>query len=934
MLNLNFNTMKKFTLLMSLVVMASIAFAQVVGVHAPVASKDKVQTMKKSQLKNGNESYDGFTVIKATQSSEADIVDFMLAEQTAPATIDAGDQTVAIEVGFSVDLTDLTPTITVSDGASIDPESGVAQDFTNPVTYTVTAEDNTEKTWTVTVTNAATQNSEANILTFELAEQTAPATIDAGDQTVAIEVEYATDVTELTPTITVSYGASINPESGVAQDFTNPVTYSVTAEDGTTTEEWVVTVTEAAQSSEADILTFEIAEQTGPALINTEEQTVSIEVVNSTDLTSLTPTITVSEGASINPESGVAQDFTNPVTYSVTAEDGITALEWVVTVTEASPLPEGVYWQVTFEEEIPVWSFGYDLGDKSWNVTDQAGAPSTWEPQPDSYYIEYLGAYSETGNEVDGHWAWVDIISDYPALGGSGQEVCNTWIQFDNIDLTDADNPKIEFYQMYRPLNDVGTFIELSTDDGATWTTVEVNGEVFGNEYAPVQKDLYIGNYVANEPNVSIRFRWETFDPNPVVGYAWQIDDLKIVDNAQVDMVLKKGVMNFFEYVDYTDPANSGYFHISSHYGMIPEEQFEAQGSAMVFNAIVENKGNLDKSIELNVQVFDPEMTEIYNETANGSSLSTAQVDTVDLLMELIIDAPAMRGEYTVVYNVVADDDANADDNTDTTYFNITDEIYARDLGNPVSAVGPGQWLDGGNDGDMVGTNYFFLYETSIESLDVFVTNDSDAGTSMVAHVMGFDEASREWVDIATSALVTVDEAMLGDWYSFEFPDAIEIIPEPDAGFSVKAAIEFFYNNSGTEEKDLFIGYEYGIPVSAYGTSWFFTAGSNPNTWYSITNWSRGGISIRLNTPKTDAVADFNIDEVNVYPNPTTGLFNIQNVRGADVEIFNMVGQRVYSATEVEENITVDLSNLSEGSYIVRISGLNTVKTQKINLIK
>jgi hypothetical protein len=399
-------------------------------------------------------------------------------------------------------------------------------------------------------------------------------------------------------------------------------------------------------------------------------------------------------------------------------------------------------------------------------------------------------------------------------------------------------------------------------------------------------------------------------------------------------MVLKKGVMNFFEYVDYTDPANSGYFHISSHYGMIPEEQFEAQGSAMVFNAIVENKGNLDKSIELNVQVFDPEMTEIYNETANGSSLSTAQVDTVDLLMELIIDAPAMRGEYTVVYNVVADDDANADDNTDTTYFNITDEIYARDLGNPVSAVGPGQWLDGGNDGDMVGTNYFFLYETSIESLDVFVTNDSDAGTSMVAHVMGFDEASREWVDIATSALVTVDEAMLGDWYSFEFPDAIEIIPEPDAGFSVKAAIEFFYHNSGTEEKDLFIGYEYGIPVSAYGTSWFFTAGSNPNTWYSITNWSRGGISIRLNTPKTDAVADFNIDEVNVYPNPTTGLFNIQNVRGADVEIFNMVGQRVYSATEVEENITVDLSNLSEGSYIVRISGLNTVKTQKINLIK
>ncbi len=176
-------------------------------------------------------------------NSEADILTFELVEQTTPATIDAGTLTVEIEVGAATNLTALTPTITVSDYASIVPESGVAQDFTNPVTYTVTAEDGTENLWEVTVTPAATLSSENDILTFELAEQTGPATIGAG--TIDIEVGWQTDLSSLTPTITVSTLASISPESGVALDFTNPVTYTVTAEDEST-QNWVVTVTNAA----------------------------------------------------------------------------------------------------------------------------------------------------------------------------------------------------------------------------------------------------------------------------------------------------------------------------------------------------------------------------------------------------------------------------------------------------------------------------------------------------------------------------------------------------------------------------------------------------------------------------------------------------------------------------------------------------------------
>lgn len=91
-----------------------------------------------------------------------------------------------------------------------------------------------------------------------------------------------------------------------------------------------------ALSNEAEILSFSLANQTGPATINSGAATVSIEVANGTALTNLSPTITVSANASINPASGVSQDFTSAVNYTVTAQDASTKT-WTVTVTEAAP---------------------------------------------------------------------------------------------------------------------------------------------------------------------------------------------------------------------------------------------------------------------------------------------------------------------------------------------------------------------------------------------------------------------------------------------------------------------------------------------------------------------------------------------------------------------------------------------------------------------
>jgi outer membrane protein assembly factor BamB len=60
------------------------------------------------------------------------------------------------------------------------------------------------------------------------------ATVDATTKTITATLPVGTDVTKLVPTMAVSPKATVSPASGVAQDFSKTVTYTVTAEDGST----------------------------------------------------------------------------------------------------------------------------------------------------------------------------------------------------------------------------------------------------------------------------------------------------------------------------------------------------------------------------------------------------------------------------------------------------------------------------------------------------------------------------------------------------------------------------------------------------------------------------------------------------------------------------------------------------------------------------
>ena len=184
-----------------------------------------------------------------------------------------------------------------------------------------------------------------NILTFTMPQQVSAAIIDTNLHEIHIDVSFSANITNLSATATVSKGATISsPTSLNNLDFSSgQMTFVVTAED-LTTHTWTVFVNKLTTPSSAnDILTFTIPNQIGNSIINNVNHTVEVTMpwtTSQTVLSALVPTYTTSPLVlSSVPLSGIAQNFTTPVIYTVTAENGIPQTWTATVVLEAIPYP-------------------------------------------------------------------------------------------------------------------------------------------------------------------------------------------------------------------------------------------------------------------------------------------------------------------------------------------------------------------------------------------------------------------------------------------------------------------------------------------------------------------------------------------------------------------------------------------------------------------
>lgn len=277
--------------------------------------------------------------IPESKLSEKSITAFSL--DGVAGTINQTEKTIAIAVAFGKDVTAMVATFTTTGVnvkvGSINQVSGTtANDFTNQVTYKVTAADNTTQDYTVVVTVAA--SSSKSITSFSL--NGVAGTIDEAGKTIAVTLPHGTPLTGMIATFTttgssVAVGSTLQISGSTPNNFTLPVTYTVTAANATT-QDYTVAITVAASSAKA-ITAFSLNGSVGT--INEKNKTILVTMPYGTYIMDLVATFTttcasVKVGSTVQVSGVSAHNFTCPVTYTVIAADGSTQ-DYIVTVTVA-----------------------------------------------------------------------------------------------------------------------------------------------------------------------------------------------------------------------------------------------------------------------------------------------------------------------------------------------------------------------------------------------------------------------------------------------------------------------------------------------------------------------------------------------------------------------------------------------------------------------
>ncbi len=238
---------------------------------------------------------------------------------------------ISVYVPFGTNLSALVAEIfTTGDSLNINSivqENGVTpNNFSTPKTYTVVAFDGSTQDYTTTVFTSSTTSKE--LKAFRIDSINAIGTIT--DSEVNITVPVGTNLNNLTPSFShdgnrVLVGSAEQTTGISSQNFSNPVLYSIIAQNGSA-RNYTVRVN-IANSSANEITSFVFLTPTANGVINQTNSTVIITVPANTNRRNLVASFTTT-GINVNVNgteqtTGVTSvNFLAPVIYSVVASDG------------------------------------------------------------------------------------------------------------------------------------------------------------------------------------------------------------------------------------------------------------------------------------------------------------------------------------------------------------------------------------------------------------------------------------------------------------------------------------------------------------------------------------------------------------------------------------------------------------------------------------
>lgn len=289
-------------------------------------------------------------------SKDATITDFEIEGKKGKITEggEGGENTITVTVPNGMPLTNLTPKVTMAEGATLLAPSlpttfveGVKQPFT------VLAEDGkTQKTYYVTVkhgdvgasgaeldaSSIKLKNGVLNVM--DILEKKVTKASDGATE-ILLTVRAGVDTSKMYLSANISYAATVDPslDGKDAMNFSDWQTFTVTSGDETVQNIYRIKVVSKAQ---AEITSFRV--QAGGewynGIIDNAKNAITVTGVDDSKLTS-TKLVTDIEftGKTCSPTSGIAVDFANAATFTLGGDNDLASRTYTVTVLNKSGQP-------------------------------------------------------------------------------------------------------------------------------------------------------------------------------------------------------------------------------------------------------------------------------------------------------------------------------------------------------------------------------------------------------------------------------------------------------------------------------------------------------------------------------------------------------------------------------------------------------------------
>jgi len=195
-----------------------------------------------------------------------------------------------------------------------------------------------------------------------------------------------------------------------------------------------------------------------------------------------------------------------------------------------------------------------------------------------------------------------------------------------------------------------------------------------------------------------------------------------------------------------------------------------------------------------------------------------------------------------------------------------------------------------------------------------------------------------------------------GDWYGVVIPFDPQIIVDKTSAFhylhykylaqTLGATINVEFEspkisfNELVEVTDKWVEVVIDLNIESFSNKTIKLAKLNPNNQYQTNGHSANeivyfdDIVINDNPDKTVTVGIEKLSQPSkftVYPNPADNVINITNTTNSQVQIFNLLGREIVNLKATSNLQSIDVTNFSEGVYLIKITGNDgNINTQKI----